>query len=149
MFPRHASDFDRRHFAVVPASTLDIEHRALEEVQIVNLREDVVARLLIVQVLLGVRRRNNGQISSQRPLHQLVEVVGVVMAQKHGVYSWQLVQIDGRVCPPGGCHAGSEMDVVAGVKEVRVGHQADAFPFDDGGGGADEVQMCIFGTAGA
>lgn len=148
MFSWHAGDFDRWRFALVPASAFDVEHRALEEIQIVNLREGVVAGLLVVQVLLGVRRRDDGQISPQRPLHQLVEVVGVVMAQKHGVYSRQLVQIDGRVCPPGPCHAGSEMDVVAGVEEVRVGHKADAFPFDDGGGGADEVEMYIFGTAG-
>lgn len=35
------------------------------------------------------------------------------------------------------------MYVVAGVEEIRVGEDAEALPFEDGGGGADEVDAGI------
>lgn len=51
----------------------------------------------------------------------LVEVVGVVVGQEHGVDVREVVQVEGRVRLSGAGYAGPEVDVVAGVEEVGLG----------------------------
>ena len=81
MLPRHARDLDGRLTARSGRLALainvwrrldDIDDSALKEVEVVDLREGVGGRLLDCEVLARVRRRDDGQVATQRGLDVLV-----------------------------------------------------------------------------
>ena len=91
----------------------------------------------------GVRRCDNRQVSPERTLNFLVKVIRMIMRQQYSVNSWQLLEVYRWICLSFPCHAGAEMNMIACMKEVRIGHYTDSFPLQNRSGGADEVQGSI------
>ena len=70
----------------------------------------------------------------------------MVVAEKDDVNSWEVMQVHRWVLHTFCGYSRAKVDMVASVEKVRVGHEADALPFEDGGGIADKPQGGILSS---
>ncbi len=83
MLSRHPRDLDARD-PVLSALRHNIDHHAVEEVQIVHILE-ILLLALGRETALGMRCRDDRQRPPQTRLDLLVKVIPMVVAQQHDI----------------------------------------------------------------